>query len=113
MKRGVDKDTFSNGEVFIGNDVWIGMNAIILSGVSIGDGAVVAAGAVVVEDVPPYAIVLGVPAKVKGYRFKTEVIQSLLEMRWWDWDAKKIVENVDDFYIDVEEFIKKHKNDYM
>jgi acetyltransferase-like isoleucine patch superfamily enzyme len=111
MERGVDKDTFSDGEVSIGNDVWIGMNAIILSGVSIGDGAVVAAGAVVVKDVPPYAIVLGVPAIVKGYRFNTEVIQALLEIRWWNWDTKKIVENVDDFYIDIEEFIKKHKND--
>ncbi len=68
----------------IGNDVWIGRNAIVMDGVTIGDGAIVAAGAVVTKDVPPYAIVGGVPAKLIRYRFSPEIIAALLELRWWD-----------------------------
>lgn len=70
--------------ITIGNDVWIGFRAIIMDGVNIADGAIVAAGAVVTHDVPPYAIVGGVPAKVIKYRFDTETINKLLELRWWD-----------------------------
>lgn len=68
----------------VGSDVWIGYRAIVLRGVTIGDGAVVAAGAVVTKDVPPYAIVGGVPARVIRYRFSEEKIQALRESRWWD-----------------------------
>jgi len=68
----------------IGNDVWIGRNAFIKGGVTVGDGAVVAAGAVVIKDVPPYAVVGGVPAKVLKYRFNEETIRELLELKWWD-----------------------------
>ena len=68
----------------IGNDVWIGSNAIILQGVNVGDGAVVAAGAVVTKDVPPYAIVAGVPAKVIKKRFDSETVEFLLQWKWWD-----------------------------
>jgi acetyltransferase-like isoleucine patch superfamily enzyme len=110
LNRGVEKDTHTKGGINIGNDVWIGINGIILSGVSIGDGAVIAAGAVVVDDVPPYAIVSGVPAKIMGYRFSDNIIQSLLEIQWWNWDVKKIVVHVDDFYLDVNKFIEKHKD---
>ena len=70
--------------VSIGNDVWIGTSSIILDGVTIGDGAVVAAGAVVTKDVPPYAIVGGVPARVIKYRFSPERISELLIEKWWD-----------------------------
>lgn len=70
--------------VTIGNDVWIGTRAIILDGVHIGDGAVVGAGAVVTKDVPPYAVVGGVPAKVIKYRFNPETISQLLQEKWWD-----------------------------
>lgn len=70
----------------IGNDVWIGTNAVIMGGVTIGDGAIVAAGAVVTKDVPPYAIVGGVPAKVIRFRFPEDVIRELLELKWWDYD---------------------------
>ena len=72
--------------VTIGNDVWIGQGAFIKGGVNIGDGAVVAAHAVVVKDVPPYAIVGGVPAKVIRYRFDEATIKELLELKWWDYD---------------------------
>lgn len=68
----------------IGNDVWIGTRATILDGVKIGDGAVIAAGAVVTKDVPPYAIVGGVPAKIIKYRFSEEKINRLLASKWWD-----------------------------
>ena len=70
----------------IGNDVWIGLNATILDGVTIGDGAIVAAGAVVTKDVPPYAVVAGVPAKIIKYRFTESQIDFLLKFRWWEKD---------------------------
>ena len=77
--------------VKINNDVYIGLNAIIMPGVTIGDGAVVGAGAVVTKDVPPYAIVAGVPAKVVKYRFEQPVIDKLLELKWWDYPKDFIV----------------------
>ncbi|WP_201269079.1 CatB-related O-acetyltransferase [Sinorhizobium meliloti] len=71
----------------IGNDVWIGLNVIVMRGVRIGDGAIVAAGAVVREDVPPYCIVGGVPAKVISLRFDAPVVDRMLSLRWWQYDA--------------------------
>lgn len=83
--------------VEIGNDVWIGARATILEGVTIGDGAVVAAGAIVTKDVPPYAIVGGVPAKIIKYRFDDETIKKLLELKWWEKDHAWIKSHADDF----------------
>lgn len=80
------KEYTNERPVRIGNDVWIGRGAFIKGGVTIGDGAVVAAHAVVVKDVPPYAIVGGVPAKVIRYRFDEETIKELLELKWWDYN---------------------------
>ncbi|MBO4552864.1 CatB-related O-acetyltransferase [bacterium] len=77
------KYTFSE-PVTIGNDVWIGRSAIVMDGLTIGDGAIVGAGAVVTHDVPPYAIAVGVPARVIKYRFDEETIKRLLKVRWWD-----------------------------
>ena len=76
--------------VHIGNDVWIGNAAYIKSGVTIGDGAVIGTHAVVTHDVPPYAIVAGVPAALLRYRFPTEVIVGLLALKWWDWPVEKL-----------------------
>ena len=89
----------SNAMCFIGNDVWIGRNAIITSGVRIGDGAIVGAGAVVTGDVPPYAIVAGVPASVQGYRFPGDTIARLLELRWWRFNITGLA-GVDFHHID-------------
>ena len=76
----------SEGPITIGHDVWIGMRAIIMSGVKIGNGAVIAANAVVTKDVPPFAIVGGIPAKVIRYRFEPEVIKAIEDSHWWDYD---------------------------
>ena len=80
----------TNGNVVIGNDVWICDNVTIMSGVTIGDGAIIANNSHVVKDVPPYTIVGGNPAKVIKYRFTEEQIKYLLDIKWWNWDDNKI-----------------------
>ena len=84
----------NKGDITIGNDVWIGYEAVILSGVTIGDGAIIGARAVVTKDVPPYTIVGGVPAKPIRKRFSDETISALLTERWWDWPEEKIARNL-------------------
>lgn len=84
----------NKGDITVGNDVWIGYEAVILSGVTIGDGAVIGARAVVTKDVVPYAIVGGVPAKTIRKRFPQEVEDELLRLRWWDWPRERIQENI-------------------
>lgn len=87
----VDKDTFEESKhTTIGNDVFIGANVTVLDGVTIGDGAVIGAGAVVVKDIPPYAVAVGVPAKVVKYRFSEEKIAELQEMKWWNWEEERL-----------------------
>ena len=85
----------NKGDIVVGNDVWIGYEAVILAGVTIGDGAIVAARAVVTQDVPPYTIVGGVPARPIRKRFSDQEIERLLTLRWWDWPAEKIAANLD------------------
>ncbi len=82
---------------FVGNDVWIGCNVVVLPGVTIGDGAVVAAGSIVTKDVPPYAIVAGSPARVLRYRWDQETVERVSKLQWWDWDDEKIKNNLDLF----------------
>jgi phosphonate metabolism protein (transferase hexapeptide repeat family) len=78
----------------IGHDVWIGTRAIIMDGVSIGHGSVIAANSVVTKDVPPYAIVGGVPARIIRYRFTEDVIESMLNLEWWQWNIEKIAKEM-------------------
>lgn len=80
----------TKGDLVVGNDVWIGYGATILSGVTIGDGAVVGAQSVVTRDVAPYSIMAGNPARTVRKRFDDATIEALLEMRWWEWDLEKI-----------------------
>lgn len=101
-------DSEKKFHVDIGNDVWIGSNALILEGLTIGDGSVIAAGAVVTKDVPPYSIVAGVPAKIIKYRFNDEQISFLSDFKWWNKDERWIKENVNSFY-SIEDFINKNK----
>lgn len=83
------------GDIIVGNDVWIGYEAVVLSGVTIGDGAVIGARAVVTKDVPPYTIVCGVPAKPVRRRFDGKTIARLLELKWWDWPEERIRANLE------------------
>lgn len=84
----------NKGDIIIGNDVWIGYEAVILAGVTIGDGAIIGARSVVTKDIPPYTIVGGVPAKTIRKRFSDEIILSLLKLKWWDWTQEKIARNI-------------------
>lgn len=81
------------GTVTIGSDVWIGDNVIILGNTKIGDGACIGAGSVVTKDVPPYAIVAGVPARIIKSRFREEIVSLLMEIKWWNWSDDEIVKN--------------------
>jgi len=82
------------GDIIIGNDVWIGYNATIMAGIKIGDGAIIAANSTVVNNVEPYSVVGGNPSKVIKKRFSEDTISKLLEIKWWDWDIKKITKNI-------------------
>ena len=84
----------NKGDIVIGNDVWIGYEAVIMAGVTVGDGAIIGTRAVVTKDVPPYTIVGGVPAKPIRKRFDNETLDELLKIRWWDWPEEKIARNI-------------------
>lgn len=84
----------NKGDIVIGNDVWIGYEAVILAGVTIGDGAVIGARAVVAKDVPPYTVVGGIPARPIRKRFSEKDIELLLQLKWWNWPKEKIVQNI-------------------
>ena len=101
-------DATSHGEIVVGHDVWIGVNAVILSGVNIGNGAVVAAGAVVTKDVPAYAVVGGVPAKLIKMRFEPDEVAALEKIQWWNWPLEKIRANLDLFYASPPAFLQRH-----
>ena len=101
----VKEDVIPYGTLEIGNDVWIGRNAAILPSCNkIGDGAVIGAGAVVTHDVPPYAIVSGVPARIMKCRFDEKTISKLEKIKWWDWELSEIIAMKDKFG-SIEEFI--------
>jgi virginiamycin A acetyltransferase len=83
------------GDTVVGNDVWIGYESVIMPGVKIGDGAIIAARSVVTDDVKPYTVVGGNPARLIKVRFPVETIKRLLEIKWWDWEIEKITRNLE------------------
>ena len=94
----VDRDLREYNHVEIGSDAWMGQNAMIMPSVSsVGHGAVIAAGAIVTKDVPPYAVVAGVPAQLIKYRFPERVVDTLLEIQWWDWDPHLVFSLCEEF----------------
>lgn len=95
-----------NVDITIGNDVWIGGNVTIKDKITIGDGAIIAGGSVVTKNVPPYAIVGGVPAKVIKYRFSSEIINQLMNIKhkWWDWSTEELRSNIKLLY-DIQSYI--------
>ncbi|MEK9971102.1 MAG: CatB-related O-acetyltransferase [Ferrovibrio sp.] len=103
-------DAITKGPVRIGNDVWIGARAMILSGVTVGDGVIIAAGAVVTRDVPPYGIMAGNPARLIKHRFAPEIVSALLDIRWWDWSDDKIRAFEGELYGPIEAFIAKTRS---
>lgn len=99
--------------VNIENDVWIGQRAMVMGGVHIGNGAVVGAGAIVTKDVPPYAIVAGVPARVIKYRFEEDVIKMLEQIRWWDIPEPKLKNRIELFQAPLDEgILKKYEEEF-
>lgn len=98
-----DSESFSKGNIIIDDDVWIGYGSTIMSGVHIGQGAVVATGAVVTKNVPPYAIVGGVPAKVIKYRFSSDMIEELLKVDYGKLSEKTIKEHIDELYTELDD----------
>jgi acetyltransferase-like isoleucine patch superfamily enzyme len=103
-----DDDLTSKGPIVIGNDVWIGQRAIIMSGVRIGDGSIIGAGSIVTKNVAPYAIVAGNPARFVRFRFDADIANRLAASKWWEWPDEVILRNVNDFDLPAEEFLSKH-----
>lgn len=95
-------------EIVVGNDVWIGHSAIVLSGVKIGNGAVVGAGSVVTKDVPAYAVVAGNPARILRYRFDEETIRELEEIQWWNFDEDRL-KSLGVLAQDVQRFVEESR----
>ena len=104
----IGKKLSERGGVTIGSDVWLGCNVIVTNGSSIGNGVIAGAGAVITKDVPDYAVVAGVPARVIRYRYNPEQIKALNKIAWWDWSDDEIRERFDDFYLPIDDFIKKY-----
>lgn len=93
--------------IIIGNDVFIGANVTILDGITIGDGAVIGAGAVVSKDIPPYAIAIGCPIRILKYRFKSEQIDKLLKIKWWEFEEENLLD-VEKMFLNIDVFIEKY-----
>lgn len=83
------------GDTIVGNDVWIGQNVTVMPAVHIGDGAIIGANSVVAKDIPPYSVAVGNPCEVKRKRFDEDLIEYLLQIKWWDWNSEKIFKNME------------------
>ena len=89
------------GDTIVGNDVWIGQNVTVMPAVHIGDGAIIGANSVVAKDIPPYSVAVGNPCEVKRKRFDEDLIEYLLQIKWWDWNSEKIFKNYKFFVSDA------------
>jgi len=98
-------DARTKGVTTIGNDVWMGANAIILSGVTVADGCVIGAGSVVSKDTCPYSIVVGNPMRILKQRFDIHIIEKMMSIKWWEWSEEKIKSNIKYLTGDINEFI--------
>lgn len=103
-----ENDIGKKNGIVLGNDVWVGLNAVILYGVTIGDGVTIAAGSVVTKDVPSYCVVAGVPAKVIKRKCSEQEALTMSEIAWWNWDDDVIHERIEDFRLDIPNFIEKY-----
>jgi acetyltransferase-like isoleucine patch superfamily enzyme len=110
LKKDVLNEVQQKAGITVGHDVWIGMGAFIMPGVSIGNGVTIGANSVVTKDVPDYAIVAGVPAKLIKLKHDNSVIEKLNKIAWWDWDTELIKTRIEDFHISVEYFLNKYSN---
>jgi acetyltransferase-like isoleucine patch superfamily enzyme len=108
-----DKSYFNeSGKTSIGNDVWIGVNAVIMDDIVIGDGAIIGANAVVTKDIPSYAVAVGVPARIIKYRFEKDEIIFLKDFKWWDKDEEWLKANYKDLH-NIATFIKKYNSSHF
>jgi carbonic anhydrase/acetyltransferase-like protein (isoleucine patch superfamily) len=105
--RGNREEAIDKGTTTIGNDVWIGIGAIVLSGVLVGDGAVIGAGTLVSKSVPPYAVIVGNPAEIVRYRFDSDLRRRLLALSWWNWDDEELRAANKWFMGDVRSFVEE------
>lgn len=104
----VQADKENNYDIIIGNDCWLGYKVSVVSGIKIGDGAVALSHSFITKDIPPYAIVAGIPAKIIGYRYNEEQINDLLKIKWWNFPLQKIIDNKE-LFLDIDKFISKFK----
>ena len=101
------KQTNNHFQLIIGNDVWIGKNVKIMSGLKIGSGAIIGANSVVTKDIPPYAVVVGNPAKIIKYRFDEETRKKFMAIKWWNWNLEEVLKNFPVMY-NFEDFLEQH-----
>jgi len=105
--QGNEHAAYNRHQLILGNDVWIGADVMLMSGVHVGNGAVIGAGAVVAKDVPPYAVVVGNPARVIKYRFDAETIERLQRIKWWNWPQEEIERHIPALNDDMEAFLDR------
>tara|TARA_B110000090_G_scaffold209932_1_gene268815 strand:+ start:1749 stop:2384 length:636 start_codon:yes stop_codon:yes gene_type:complete len=110
--KNASKDGLYNGKqqkegITIGNDVWIGMGAYIMSGITIGNGVTIAANTVVTRDVPSYVVVAGVPGKIIRKKYSDEISGKMNKIAWWNWNEKDVKKNINFFHGSVEEFVER------
>lgn len=107
FKMGDYHPSTGKGKIHIGHDVWIGANVTLLDGITIGDGAIIGAGSVVAKSIPPYAVAVGNPVKIKKYRFDPQTIQGLRSIQWWFWEEEKVKDALPEMK-DIRHFLSKY-----